>query len=66
MMRYLLVRNLDLPKAELNTKNSTKRRGKASFLEFLVFNSIFLKKSDSACAENRVIEKYIQDALMRI
>ena len=37
---------LCLPKAELNTKNSTKRQLCCRLVEFLVFNSIHQKKSD--------------------
>ena len=46
---------LCLPKAELNTKNSTKRQLCCCLVEFLVFNSICLKISGSACVRNRVI-----------
>ena len=45
---------LCLPKAELNTKTSTKRQLCCRLVEFLVFNSIYLKKSGSACVRNRV------------
>ena len=44
-----LFSDLHLPKAELNTRNSTKQRRMVEFLvrcmvEFLVSNSIYLKK----------------------
>ena len=45
---------LCLPKAELKTKNSTKRQLCCRLVEFLVFNLIHWKKSDPASAENRV------------
>ena len=51
-----LIRDLPLPKAELNTRNSTKRPPLCGRLvEFLVFNSINLKKSDPPDAENHVV-----------
>ena len=37
---------LYLPKAELNTKNSTKRPLYCRFVEFLLLNSIYQNKSD--------------------
>ena len=39
-----------LPKAELNTRNSKRRR----LVEFLVFNSIYLIKSVPSKGKNRV------------
>ena len=44
---------LCLPNAELNTKNSTKRRLSCCLVQFLVFNSIHQKKSDSSKTLNR-------------
>ena len=44
---------LCLPKAELNTKNSTKRQLCCRLVEFMVFNSIHWKKSDSPKTSNR-------------
>ena len=44
---------LCLPKAELNTKNSTKRQLCCCLVEFLVFNSVHQKKSDSSKTLNR-------------
>ena len=44
---------LCLPKAELNTKNSTKRQLCFLLVEFLVFNSIHWKKSDPLNKEDR-------------
>ena len=44
---------LCLPKAELNTKNSTKRQLCCLLVECLVFNSIYWKKSDSYKTLNR-------------
>ena len=38
----------------MNTKNSTKRQ-LCRLVEYLVFNLIYLKKSGSNCAENRVV-----------
>ena len=49
---------LCLPKAELNTKNSTKRQLCCRLVEFLVFNSIYEKKCDSLNIEDRV-EYYV-------
>ena len=49
------IHELPLPKAELDTRNSTKRPSLCGRLvEFLVFNWIFLKKSASPNAENRL------------
>ena len=49
MIRQVLIRQLKLTKAELNTNNSTKRRltgtVRRRFVEFLVFNSIYRLKS---------------------
>ena len=45
---------LCLPKAELNTKNSTKRQLCCRLVEFLVFNSIHWKKSDAFNKDERV------------
>ena len=42
----VLISQLHLPKAELETKNSTKRQ---LMVEFLVFNSIFRKKLGLPC-----------------
>ena len=44
---------LCLPKAELNTKNSTKRQLCCCLVEFLVFNSICRLKSDLPKMLNR-------------
>ena len=49
---------LCLPKAELNTKNSTKRQLCCRLVEFLVFNSIHWKTSDAFNVEDRV-EYYV-------
>ena len=46
---------LRLPKAELNTKNSTKRRRR--LVEFLMFNSVYWKKSAPSNGVNRVSGK---------
>ena len=46
---------LCLPKAELKTKNSTKRQLCCRLVEFLVFNSICLKISVSSNGRNRVL-----------
>ena len=43
-----------LPKAELNIKNSTRRRLRRRLVEFLIFNSIHWKESDRTVAEYRV------------
>ena len=48
---------LCLPKAELKTKNSTKRQLCCRFVEFLVFNSIHWKESDRAGAEHPVFDE---------
>ena len=45
---------LSLPKAELNTKNSTKRQFSCRLVEFLVFNSIHWKKGDAFNVGDRV------------
>ena len=49
------IQCLCLPKAELNTKNSSKRQLCCRLVEFLVFNSIHLKKSDTFNIEDRVV-----------
>ena len=54
MMCQILISEPCLPKAELNIKNSTRRRLCRRLVEFLMFNSIHWKKSDPACAEKRV------------
>ena len=46
---------LCLPKAELKTKNSTKRQLCCRLVEFLVFKSICLKISLSSNGRNRVL-----------
>ena len=43
-LRKVLFSDRHLPKAELDTRNSTKRRLRHRLGEFLVFNSIYLKK----------------------
>ena len=48
-IKYLLC----LPKAELNTKNSTKRQLSCYLVEFLVFNSICWLKRDLPKMLNR-------------
>ena len=54
---YVIVINqlLCLPKAELKTKKSTKRELCCRLVEFLVFNSIYLKISIPANGRNRVL-----------
>ena len=47
---------LCVPKAELKTKNSTKRQLCCRLVEFLVFNSIYLKISVPSNWRNRVNE----------
>ena len=51
---------LCLPKAELKTKNSTKRQLCCCLVEFLVFNSICLKISVPSNGRNRVGKQYNQ------
>ena len=52
-MLLIVICNFPVPKAELNTRNSTKCGG---LVEFLVFNSIYWQKSDPPDAENRVVD----------
>ena len=56
-MCQVLICDPCLAKAELNIKNSTRRRLCRRLVEFLMFNSIYWKKSDPPSAENRVGDK---------
>ena len=52
MIRLILIRNMHLPTAELNTRNSTNQCLRRCLVKFLVINSIHMNKLIRIVHEN--------------